>query len=134
MTTVDNVEFHWLLFTITMTALMWLPYIINRMHEQGILKALWDPDGHTEARAAWANRMRRAHENAVENLVVFAPLVLLVLLTGRSSDVSMLAVQIYFYARLSHYIVFSLAVPVLRVVSFLAGFAAQIMLVMALLE
>ena len=68
-------ELYWLTLTVSLTAVMWLPYITNRMVELGILPALWDRFGHTEARAAWANRMMQAHANAVENLVIFAPLV-----------------------------------------------------------
>lgn len=70
-----STELYWLTLTVSLTAVMWLPYIINRMAELGVLSALWDPFGHTEARAAWANRMMQAHVNAVENLVIFAPLV-----------------------------------------------------------
>jgi len=130
----QNAELHWLLLAVLMTSLMWVPYIINRMRELGVMAALWDRFGHTEADAAWANRMTRAHENAVENLVVFAPLVLLVVMTNSGNAVTLLAVQVYFFARLAHYIVFTLAIPLLRVVSFLAGFFAQMMLVVSLLN
>lgn len=130
----QNAELHWLLLAVLMTSLMWVPYIINRMRELGVMAALWDRFGHTEADAAWANRMMRAHENAVENLVVFAPLVLLVVMTNSGNAVTLLAVQVYFFARLAHYIVFTLAIPLLRVVSFLAGFFAQMMLVVSLLN
>lgn len=51
-----------------------VPYIINRMLEQGIGRAIWDPQGITKTEVNWAERMMRAHKNAVENLVVFAPL------------------------------------------------------------
>ena len=73
-------EVYWLLLTILMTAVMWIPYIANRIVELGMVPAFMDPYGHTEARASWANRMMAAHVNAVENLVLFAPLVILVLL------------------------------------------------------
>lgn len=126
-------EIYWLLMTILMTSLMWLPYILNRMLELGPVAALMDPYGHTEAKAAWANRMMAAHVNAVENLVIFAPLVILVAISNAGSDNTALAVQLYFYARLSHFLVFTFAVPLLRVVSFLLGFAAQVMLLMALI-
>ena len=104
-----STELYWLTLTIGMTAVMWLPYIINRMAELGIWSALWDPFGHTEARAAWANRMMQAHINAVENLVIFAPLVLLIHLTGQSSALTAIACVIYFVARVVHFVGFSLA-------------------------
>lgn len=80
-----SAEAFWLAATATMTSLFWVPYIVNRLHEQGIFKALWDPHGDTRTERAWADRMMRAHRNAVENLCVFAPLVLLVLVTQAST-------------------------------------------------
>lgn len=127
-------ELFWLTLTIGLTAVMWIPYIINRMAEQGVLAALWDPFGHTEARAAWANRMMQAHANAVENLIIFAPLVLLVQLTGQNSDITVSACILYFVARLAHYVGFSLSVPLVRVVSFLIGFYAQLVLAYSLFK
>ena len=127
-------ELYWLVLTILMTALMWVPYILNRMKEQGIGTALWDPQGDTVARAAWANRMMCAHENAVENLVIFAPLVLAIYMTGSGNEVTGLACLVYFLARLAHYVVFTLGVPLLRVITFLTGFGAQVVLALVLLD
>lgn len=129
-----STELYWLVLTIGLTGVMWLPYIVNRMAELGILAALWDPFGHTEAKAAWANRMMQAHANAVENLVIFAPLVILVHLTGQDNSLTAHACVIYFVARLVHYLAFSLAIPLLRVASFLSGFYAQVVLALVLLQ
>lgn len=125
MTNVHSDEFYWLCLTLLMTAMMWIPYILNRMREQGVLNALWDPHGSTATTVAWANRMMRAHENAVENLVIFAPLVLLVEYAGLNNALTAAASMGYFYARLAHFLVFTFALPVLRVVTFLIGFAMQ---------
>ena len=126
-------EVYWLLLTILMTALMWVPYIFNRIIELGVVPAFMDPFGHTKAKAAWANRMMAAHVNAVENLVLFAPLVVLLTMLNAGTTSTALAVQIYFFARLAHFLLFTFAVPLLRIVSFLVGFAVQMTLVMAML-
>jgi uncharacterized MAPEG superfamily protein len=126
-------EVYWLLLTILMTSIMWLPYILNRIVELGVIPAFMDPYGHTEAKAPWANRMMAAHVNAVENMVLFAPLVILVVIMNASSANTELAVQVYFYARLAHFLLFTFAVPLLRIVCFLLGFAAQMVLISALL-
>jgi len=126
-------EMYWLVLTVLMTALFWLPYILNRMFEQGIGRAIWDPYGDTDTNVAWARRMMQAHQNAVENLVVFGPLVLAIELTGHHSAITALACMIYFFARLVHYLVFTFAIPVLRVLSFLVGFAMQMTLALQLL-
>ena len=126
-------ELYWLSLTILMTALMWLPYIINRMIEQGIGFAIWDPQGETKTQTAWAERMMRAHKNAVENLTVFAPLVLTLQLSQLNNELTTLACMIYFFARLTHYIVFSFGLPVVRVLVFMVSVAAQLILAFTLL-
>lgn len=128
-----SAELYWLTVTAAMTSLFWLPYIFNRMYERGILKALWDPQGDTRADAAWADRMMRAHKNAIENLCVFAPLVLAVTLTGAGTALTAGAAMIYFFARLGHFVVFALGLPVIRVLCFVTGFGCQAVLVMRLL-
>jgi len=126
-------EIYWLVLTILMTAVLWVPYILNRMLEQGIGTALWDPLGRTETRKGWADRMMKAHTNAVENLVIFAPLVILIQMFSLNNETTTLACMIYFFARLLHYICFTLAVPVLRIVTFATGFVMQLILTFTLL-
>jgi len=69
-------ELYWLVLTTLMTGLFWIPYILQRILERGFWPALWDPQGVAHMDAHWAKRMMRAHLNAVENLAIFAPLVL----------------------------------------------------------
>lgn len=126
-------ELYWLTLTVLMTGLMWVPYILNRLAEQGPLVALWDPHGETATRVPWAGRMMRAHQNAVENLVIFAPLVLALQLAGITSSVTVTACLGYFFSRLTHYVVFTLGVPVIRILAFAVGVVAQVTLALALL-
>ena len=126
-------ELFWLVATVTMTALFWVPYILNRVLEQGGLPAIWDPLGITATKVAWADRMMRAHNNAVENLAIFAPLVLVLHTMGISTAATAAACMVYFYARLAHYLVFTFKVPVLRIAAFVAGFCAQMVLALTLL-
>ena len=128
-----SLEIYWLVLTALMTALFWVPYLLQRIREHGIWTALWDPHGTADVRAPWAQRMRRAHGNAVENLVVFAPLVLALQITHANSTFTATACLVYFVARTTHFVVYSLAIPILRVPAFLAGFGAQMALALALL-
>jgi len=133
MTLGNSTDLYWLTMTLLMTSLFWVPYIIERMLEQGIFNALWDPTGDIYTKKAWAKRMMSAHKNAVENLIVFAPLVILIQITGLNTATTATACMIYFYARLSHYFVFTFALSLLRVMPFLTGFAVQVFLVATLL-
>jgi len=129
-----STELHWLILSVIFTALMWIPYIINRMYEMGLWAALYNPQPDIRPKAQWAERMMRAHENAIENLVIFIPLVLIIEITQSHSEISAYAVVIYFYARLIHFAVFTFAMPLLRVPAFLIGFIAQLSLALQLLN
>ena len=129
-----STEIIWLCLVTLFTSIMWIPYIINRMSEMGIWPALYNPQPDIRPKAQWAERMMRAHENAVENLVIFAPLVVLIEITQSHSEISAFAVVLYFYARLIHFVVFTFAIPLLRVPAFLVGFAAQLLLGLSLLN
>jgi len=129
-----NTEITWLTLTLLMTGLFWVPYILNRMYEHGIWAALYNPQPDTQPKAQWAERMMRAHANAVENLVIFAPLVIAIDISGVNSQVTAVACIVYFFARLAHFILYSLKVPFFRTVAFLIGFFCQMTLIMVLLN
>lgn len=126
-------ELYWLVLTTVMTGLFWIPYILQRILENGALQALLDPQGLTHMNAPWAQRMMRAHQNAVENLVIFAPLVLALHATGANTSVTTTACIVYFFARAAHFFIYTLAIPLFRTVAFIAGFAAQMVLALTLL-
>ena len=126
-------ELYWLALTTVMTGLFWIPYILQRILENGALPALLDPQGLTHMDAPWAQRMLRAHQNAVENLVIFAPLVLALHVTGTNTSVTAVACIVYFFARAAHFFIYTLAIPLLRTVAFIAGFGAQMVLALTLL-
>ena len=121
-------ELYWLTLTCLMTGLLWVPYILQLIVQLGPVQAIWDPTGAHPHDADWALRAKRAHYNAVENLVVFAPLVLVVVLTGRGTALTATAAAAYFFLRLAHYLIHTAAVPVLRTVVFLGGWLCQMIL------
>lgn len=121
-------ELYWLALTALMTALFWLPYILNRLIEMGIGQAVLNPNSDPSPKALWAKRMMRAHQNAVENLVIFAPLVIVLHLTGSSTHLTVTAAMIYFFARLAHYLVYTFGIPGLRTVTFAIAFACQLII------
>lgn len=126
-------ELYWLVLSILLTAVLWLPYIINRLVEQGFFTALWDPDGETSTKTAWAERLMNAHVNAVENLVLFAPLVIILQILEMNTELTAMATMLYFFSRLAHVLLFTLRIPVLRILAFFGGFIAQMMLIFTLL-
>ena len=132
--TILSTEIYWLTLTVVMTGLFWVPYIVNRLYEEGMFKAIWNPHPDAGPKAQWAQRMMAAHENAVENLVIFAPLVLIIQTLGINNESTAMACAIYFFSRLAHYIVFSVGIPISRVILFFIGFYAQAVLAINILK
>jgi len=126
-------ELFWLTLTALMTAALWVPYILNRIIEVGLWATLRNPEPDAHAKAAWAVRMQASHVNAVENLVVFAPLAIAVHVTGMGTSTTALAAAIYFFARLAHILIYTLGIPGLRTAAFTIGFIAQVILAFTLL-
>jgi uncharacterized MAPEG superfamily protein len=106
-----------LTWVITLSAVMWVPYILNTIMVRGLVDAVGYPDD-PKPLAPWAERMKKAHYNAVENLVMFAALVLLLNALGISNAVTVMACNVYFWSRLAHYLVYSAGIPWLRTLSF----------------
>lgn len=109
-----------LTWVLALSAVMWVPYIINTVMVQGLKDAVGYPE-NPKPLAPWAQRMKKAHYNAVENLVVFAALVLLLNAAGISNETTVLMCNVYFWARLLHFIVYAAGIPWLRTLSFTVG-------------
>ena len=62
----------------------------------------------------WAGRAARAHRNMIENLALFAALVLIAAVANKTSDMTLLGAQIFFWARLAYAFVYLAGIPWLR--------------------
>jgi len=127
-------ELFWLTLTVILTGLLWIPYILNRVQVRGVGGAMANPSRGDRPQADWANRMMFAHDNAVENLIIFAPLVLILAEIDYSTKWTVYACAVYFWARVAHAIVYAMGVPVLRTLTFTVGFLAQAVLALAIFK
>jgi|TARA_B110000240_G_scaffold167452_1_gene189306 uncharacterized MAPEG superfamily protein len=125
-------ELNYLTWVTVFTALMWMPYILNTIVVRGLINAV----GYSEnpkPLAPWAARMKQAHSNAIENLVVFGLLIFVAQAAGANNETTALASAIYFYARIVHFVTYSLGVPWVRTLAFAVGFMCQISLALQIL-
>ena len=74
-----------------------------------------------------AGRASRAHRNMLENLPLFAALVLIVHVAGLSSDTSVLGAQIFVIARLAFAIIYIIGIPWIRTAAFLISVVGLVM-------
>jgi len=127
-----TIELMYLTLVTALTAIMWIPYILNTIMVRGLMDAVGYPEDPAPL-APWAAKMKAAHANAVENLVVFAALVLVVHVAGVGNDTTAMACQVYFWARVVHLASYTFAIPWVRTVAFVIGFGCQATLVLQLL-
>jgi uncharacterized MAPEG superfamily protein len=126
-----STELYWLTLTVILTGLLWVPYILDRIVVRGLMGAMVNPAPTDAPQSPWAQRLQKAHYNAVENLVIFATLVLILAVQQHATMSTAIACAVYFWARLAHAVIYMLGIPVLRTLSFAVGFLAQIALVLA---
>jgi uncharacterized MAPEG superfamily protein len=127
-----SVELKYLVLVTAVTALMWIPYIFNVIMVRGVLDAVGYPE-NPKPMAPWATRMKAAHYNAVENLVVFAALVLVANAVGVKGEATALACVVYFWARVVHFLAYTFRIPWVRTLAFVVGFGCQLTLAFKML-
>ena len=116
-----------------LTGSLWMPIIVNRLREMGMWKALKNPEPDVRPHAQWAYRLANAHRNAIENLVVFAPLAMSVHLLGLGTATTASAAALFFWSRVAHALIYTFGVPLLRTIAFVLGFGAQATMLLRIL-
>ena len=121
-----------LIWVTALTAFLWIPYTLNTIVVRGLMDAVGYP-ADPKPLAGWAQKMQAAHANAVENLVVFAALVLIANAAGVSNETTVLACTVYLWSRVVHLLAYTFAIPWVRTLSFVAGFACQVAIILQLI-
>jgi uncharacterized MAPEG superfamily protein len=120
-------EFAYLVWTGILTMLIRIPWMFQKVALRGVAKVSGFPTD-SEPLSGWAHRVWVAHEDAVQNLVVFAILIAGLHVLGESSAWTQAAAAAYFWARLAHFVVYALGVPIAKSVAFAVGYGAQLLL------
>lgn len=126
-------ELYWLTLTVLLTACLWLPYILKLITQVGLVAAVTDANASRDFDANWATRASKAHSNAVENLVIFAPLAMVVGLLELGTALTAGAAMVFFFARLAHFICYVAGIALLRTLAFAVGWACTIIMGLRLL-
>lgn len=98
-----------------------MPWAISSREEEGMKMP------------AWSGRLDRAVENLKENLLLFAPVVLVVHAAGAANGTSALGAMIFVGARVAHFGCYAAGIPGLRTLSWLTGVIGTAMVASAVL-
>lgn len=120
-----SVELKMLSWVTVLTLLMWLPYILAHIANVGLIPALTYKGDGTPL-PDWAARAKKAHYNAIENLVPFAILLLVAHSMNLSNEATVSSATAYFWLRLAHYVVYTLGIPFGRTLTFAGAWLATL--------
>lgn len=102
-----------LVWCVILALVQMLIAVQGAMNQVGLTTLVGNREGFPEIRG-WGGRAARAHRNMLENLVLFAALVLAAVAAGRTNDMTLLGAQIFFWGRLAYAAIFLAGIPWLR--------------------
>jgi uncharacterized MAPEG superfamily protein len=102
-----------LAWAVLLTVVQAVVAVQGAMMQAGLSTLAGNREGMPEIRG-WAGRAARAHRNMLENLVLFAALVLAAAVAGKTNAMTLLGAQIFLYARIAYALVYVAGVPWLR--------------------
>jgi uncharacterized MAPEG superfamily protein len=76
----------------------------------------------------WAGRAARAHRNLLENLVLFAALVLAAHAAGISNAITVLGAQLFLWARVAYAVLYIAGIPWARTAAWAVSVAGMLMI------
>ncbi|MEC9368343.1 MAG: MAPEG family protein [Pseudomonadota bacterium] len=126
-----STELRYLLYVVLLGLLIWVPYILAEIAQNGLVAALGYPD--ERKRPLWAQRLARAHYNLLENTVPFAIVVLAGEMLRVHTSLTAACAMIFFWARLAHPVAQVTRIWGTRTLAFAAGHAATLVYLLALL-
>ena len=106
-------ELSLLVWAVLLTVVQAVVAVQGAMMQVGLPMLAGNREGMPEIRG-WGGRAARAHRNMLENLVLFAALVLVAAAVGRTNAMTLLGAQIFFYARIVYALVYVAGIPWLR--------------------
>jgi uncharacterized MAPEG superfamily protein len=119
-------ELKYLLFSVVLTFVQVLVAAAAANQAVGLTTLAGNRDD-LPALGGFAGRAKRAHLNMLENMVLFAPLVLMAVVAQKTNSLTAMGAMLFFWARLAYAVIYWIGVPWLRT---LAWFASVIGLAM----
>ena len=125
-------ELVWLLWAVALTFAQMLLAVSGATLQVGLPALAGNREG-LPAFTGWAGRANRAHHNMLESLVLFAALVLIAVVSGRTNSTTLLGAQLFVWARLAYAVVYVAGIPWLRTLVWLVSVVGMILIFSQLL-
>jgi uncharacterized MAPEG superfamily protein len=121
-----------LVWSIALTFVQVLVAVAGATLQVGLPALAGNREGLPEL-TGWAGRARRAHWNMIENLPLFAGLVLVAHAAGISTSMTVLGAQLFLWARLAHAVIYVAGIPWLRTAAWAVSVVGLLLIFLQLL-
>ena len=108
-----SIELKLLVWSTALALIQMLIALLAAIAQVGVVPLVGNR-GNLPAFEGWAGRAQRAHRNMLESLTIFAALVLVAQLAGKSNATTALGAQLFFWSRLAYAPVYVIGIPWLR--------------------
>ena len=120
-------ELNLLVWSVVLTVVQMLVAAQAAFNKVGFMGLVGNREGLPEV-IGWGGRASRAHYNMLENLVLFASLVLVAVVASKTNDMTLLGAQLFFWARLAYAIIYVAGIIWVRTIAWAVSMAGLIVI------
>ena len=126
-------ELNLLVWSVVLTVVQMLVAAQAAFNKVGLMTLVGNREGMPEI-TGWGGRASRAHWNMLENLVLFAALVLVAVTAGKTNDMTVLGAQLFIWARLAYALIYVAGIIWLRTAAWAVSMAGLIVIFVQLVK
>ena len=127
-----SMEMTLLIWATGLTFIQMLMAALGTMSQNHLLTLVGNRENLNKVKG-WAARAQRAHKNMLENIVLFAILVITTKITGISNEITILGAQLFFWGRVAFSIIYVIGVPWVRTVAWGVSIVGLILIFLELI-
>ena len=124
-------ELMWLLWAVALTVVQMLVAVSGATLQVGLPMLASNRD-KMPALTGWTWRADRAHRNMLENLVLFAAVVLVAVVANKTNAATLTGAQIFVWGRVAYALIYLAGIPWLRTLSWVVSMVGLVMIFLQL--
>jgi uncharacterized MAPEG superfamily protein len=126
-------DLKYLLFSVILTFVQMLVAAMGANQAVGLPTLAGNREGLPEIRG-WAGRAKRAHLNMIENMVLFAALVLIAAVAGKANAMTAMGAMIFFWGRVAYAAIYLAGIAWLRTLAWFVSVIGMVLIAIELLK
>ena len=126
-------DLKYLLFSVILAFVQMLVAATGANQAVGLPTLAGNREGLPEIKG-WAGRAKRAHLNMVENMVLFAALVLIAAVAGKANAMTAMGAAIFFWGRVAYAVIYLAGIAWLRTLAWFVSVIGMVLIAVELLK